>query len=77
MKTIQKVETNSKGQTYKEWMREVDFYVSCKIGLSVHDLPDFCSRDCFEGDMTPKEAAEVAFEEADMGDELLSILLED
>lgn len=52
--------------TYEEWMAQVDSAVGAMaFGLSVHDLPDFLSRDMFDDGATPEEAAREALEGAD------------
>ena len=52
--------------TYEQWMQQVDQVVgNIAFGLSVHDLPDFNSRDLFESGATAQEAAEEALENAD------------
>ena len=52
--------------TYEQWMQDVDQVVGAiAFGLSVHDLPDFNSRDLFESGATAQEAAEEALEGAD------------
>jgi hypothetical protein len=50
--------------SYEEWMRRVDAVVMARAGVSVHDLPDFQSRDMYNDEVTPAEAAaEVLAEE--------------
>lgn len=44
--------------TYEEWMEEVNKEVEAIAGVSVHDLPDFPSRDWYEAEVDPVEAAE-------------------
>ncbi len=52
--------------TYEQWMQDVDQVVGAiAFGLSVHDLPDFNSRDLFESGTTAQDAAEEALENAD------------
>jgi hypothetical protein len=51
--------------TYDEWMREVDAEVQGIAMVSVHDLPDFLSRDSFDMGDTPAEGARIALEGAD------------
>jgi hypothetical protein len=47
-------------------MAQVDSAVGAMaFGLSVHDLPDFLSRDMFDDGATPEEAAREALEGAD------------
>ena len=52
--------------TFDQWMQDVDQVVGAiAFGLSVHDLPDFNSRDLFESGATAQDAAEEALENAD------------
>ena len=52
--------------TYEQWMQDVDQVVGAiAFGLSVHDLPDFNSRDLFESGATAQDAAEEALGNAD------------
>lgn len=50
--------------TYQKWMKWVDQWVYRYIGCSVHDLPDFPSRDLYEQGYTPDDAAKTAVDEA-------------
>ena len=45
-------------QTYDEWMAAVDAAVRKIADVSVHDLPDWNSRDAYDDGVTPQEAAE-------------------
>ena len=49
---------------YLRWMEDVDDEVQSIAGVSVHDLPDFPSRDWFESGVAPAEAAEDVLAEA-------------
>lgn len=62
---------NSNGQTFDEWMAEVDAAVQRIAFLSVHDLPDQTFYDWFESDYTPDEAAAETLEDAGYPEELL------
>lgn len=46
--------------TYEQWMKQVDRCVYDLVGISVHDLGDFMSRDMYEDGCPPDEAAEEA-----------------
>lgn len=48
--------------TYDEWMEAVDLCVRKWADLSVHDLPDFLSRDSFDRGDSPEEGAMIAIE---------------
>ena len=51
---------------FEAWMQQVDQVVgNIAFGLSVHDLPDFNSRDMYESGSTAQEAAEEALAGAD------------
>lgn len=47
-------------QSYDEWMEAVDRRVAARAGMSVHDLPDWLSRDAYDGGDTPDEGALLA-----------------
>lgn len=56
----------AKTLTYEQWIQHVDQVVgNIAFGLSIHDLPDFNSRDLFESGATAQDAAEEALEGAD------------
>ena len=38
---------NSKGQTYEQYMKEVDVYIAGLVGVTSSDLEDFCTMDYF------------------------------
>ena len=46
--------------TIESFISLVDKFVQNKIGVSVHDLPDFCFADYFEEDFTADEARDAA-----------------
>ena len=50
--------------SYETWMKAVDLAVQGLCGLSVHDLPDWLSRDSYDGGDTPQEAAAQVVEDA-------------
>ena len=50
--------------SFTEWLNEVDLQTMKRVGCSVHDLPDFSSRDMFDAGIDPDEAAEEALREA-------------
>lgn len=52
-------------RSYDAWMDAVDTEVQGIAGVSVHDLPDFLSRDAFDAGDTPAEGARIALEGAD------------
>lgn len=43
--------------SYEQWMSEVDRVLETEIGLTQADLPDWLSRDAYEAEMTPEQAA--------------------
>ena len=47
-------------ETYEEWMKDVDKAVYMFAGLSVHDLPDWTSRDAYDIGDSPEEGARQA-----------------
>ena len=52
--------------TYEEWMEKVDTVVGeIAFGFSVHDLPDWMSRDAFDSGATAQDGAEEALAGAD------------
>ena len=51
--------------TYNQWVKEVDRLIIQQVGLSMHDLPDWLSRDAYEDNISPEEAAQMCLEEAD------------
>lgn len=46
--------------TIESFISLVDNVIQSKIGVSVHDLPDFCFADYFEEDFTADEARDAA-----------------
>lgn len=46
--------------TIENFISLVDNVIQNKIGVSVHDLPDFCFADYFEEDFTADEARDAA-----------------
>ena len=46
--------------TIESFISLVDNVIQNKIGVSVHDLPDFCFDDYFEEDFTADEARDAA-----------------
>ncbi len=51
---------------YETWMKKVDRLVEAMIGVSVHDLSDFCSRDMYDAGDTPIETAREAIRDDDL-----------
>lgn len=49
---------------YDAWIRKVDQCVYAIAGVSVHDLPDWPSRDAFDCGDTPREGARHALGDA-------------
>ncbi|MCE9558042.1 MAG: hypothetical protein K8R88_03755 [Armatimonadetes bacterium] len=39
--------------SFEEWMKELDLLCWSNYGMSIHDLPDMCFRDAFDGEVTP------------------------
>lgn len=60
--------------TYREWMRKLDNIINSQVGISIYDLPDFCSRDLFDSGCSPEEGAEEALVNADFPEDLLAEL---
>lgn len=48
---------------FEQWMKEVDDEVWAIAGCSVHDLPDYCFRDAFDGGVSAGEVAREVLEE--------------
>jgi hypothetical protein len=48
---------------YDKWLASVERSCEWKFGLSVHDVPDFTWRDCFETGMSEDEAIAEFIEE--------------
>jgi hypothetical protein len=46
--------------TIESFISLVDKVIQNKVGVSVHDLPDFCFADYFEEDFTADEARDAA-----------------
>ena len=55
-------------------MRKLDNIIDSQVGISIHDLPDFCSRDLFDSGCSPEEGAEEALVNADFPEDLLAEL---
>ena len=55
--------------TLQNFISLVDGFVQKKIGVSIHDLPDFCFVNYFEEDFTTDEARDAA---EDCASELIS-----
>ena len=51
-------------KAFDAWMKRVDRYVECTVGLSVYDLPDCAFRTMYTAGDTPGEAASIALEDA-------------
>lgn len=51
-------------QTYEQWMEKADDIVWNKMGCSIYDLPDFCSRDMYDDGDSPARAAGKAIRSA-------------
>jgi hypothetical protein len=49
--------------TYEQWMDRVDAVVQDVAGVSVHDLPDFPSRDWYDAGRNPREVALTVLED--------------
>ena len=49
--------------TFQTWLRKCDAVVSGKVGLGLHDLPDANWRDYFEDGLSPKDAADCAYDD--------------
>jgi hypothetical protein len=58
--------------TYETWMKEVDAEVFRILGVGVHDLSDFASRDAYESGIPAEDAAQEAIE----GDDLAMMMME-
>lgn len=52
--------------TFERWLELVDLEVQRILGVSVHDLSDFPSRDTFDSGATPAEGAQAALEDDDL-----------
>ena len=51
--------------TYQEWMNQVNSILISRVGVSADDLEDFCSRDCYDDDLSPMDGAIEAIENSD------------
>lgn len=54
--------------TFEQWWSKANAECLKIVGLDLRDLPDVSYREMYEDEMTPKEAAEAAIEEAGGGD---------
>ena len=49
--------------TFQTWLRKCDAVISGKVGLGLNDLPDANWRDYFEDGLSPKDAADCAYDD--------------
>jgi hypothetical protein len=42
--------------TYAAWMHAADRFILSRLGVSIYDLADFCSRDLYEDGASAEEA---------------------
>ena len=49
--------------TFQTWLRKCDTVVSGKVGLGLNDLPDANWRDYFDDGLSPKDAADCAYDD--------------
>ena len=52
--------------TYNEWMTKVDDIIKSRLFVSVYDLTDFLSYDCWEDGLTPAEGADECMADDDL-----------
>lgn len=50
--------------SFDDWMAQVDHELINRCGLSSHDLPDTYYYDMYDDGVSPKEAAEEAYDHA-------------
>tara|TARA_Y100000310_G_C20017939_1_gene506047 strand:+ start:254 stop:475 length:222 start_codon:yes stop_codon:yes gene_type:complete len=62
------------GLTLDQWMADVDQVVTDRLGISVHDLADFCAWDAWNDGMSPEDGAEMAMEGDDVASAYLDLL---
>ena len=60
--------------SYDDWMKVANRYLIGSLGISIHDLADFRSRDLYEDGASAEEAAITALEEDDLGAMILDLL---
>ena len=54
---------------FQEWLNKVNRVIASRIGFDTNDMPDVCTRDLFDDQLTPKEGADSIMEQwADNGD---------
>ena len=49
--------------TFSKWLHQCDVVVSGKLGFGLHDLPDATWRDYFDDGLSPRDAADCAFDD--------------
>ena len=52
--------------SFERWFELVDLEVERILGVSVHELSDFPSRDTYDSGATPAEGAQAALEDDDL-----------
>jgi hypothetical protein len=61
--------------SYEDWMKQVDIEVQKITGtVGVYDLADWLSRDAYEAEVTPQDAAYEAIENDGTFDECLDLM---
>jgi hypothetical protein len=51
--------------SFKDWMKQVDAWLTKKVGLSSGCLGDACYRDMYDDEISPEAAAQEALENDD------------
>jgi DNA-binding ferritin-like protein (Dps family) len=59
--------------SYDDWMKAVNRYLFARLGISIHDLADFRSRDLYQDGASAEEAALTALECDDVGALMLDL----
>lgn len=60
--------------SYGDWMKAANRWLISRLGISIYDLADFCSRDLYEDGASAEEAAITALENDDTGAMMLDLL---
>jgi hypothetical protein len=66
--------TKEQTMTYEEWLRAVDAELDTRFGLCMDLLPDWLSRDAYDGGMTPVQGAAQCVEEIGLDEQLVDEL---
>lgn len=67
-------QTTRANASYTDWMKIANRWLVARLGISIHDLADFCSRDLYDAGASALEAAITALESDDLGATMLDWL---